>query len=147
MVPDLVIGIAALIGLFGWGLEGLIVGAVGAYALAMVLGSVFWAFSGGLLSRKVRKSTAVRFVALHDQLISAAFPNASYAERQRSVEMCLEKIFRRAAIDDNSMNLDAGLNRTAIQAAAAALIAEEQRSEMKALIASLEQHIEREMYQ
>ena len=147
MVPYLVIGIAALIGLFGWGIKGLIVGTVGAFVLAMVLGLIFTAFSGGLLPRKVRKSTASSFVALNDELISAAFPNASHMERQRSIEKCLEKIFKRAAIDNKSMNLEAGMDRTAIQAAAATLIAEEQRSEMKALIASLEQHVEREMYQ
>ena len=147
MVPHLVIGIAALVGLFGWGFKGLIVGAAGAFVLAMVLGLVFTVFSGGLLPRKVRKNTASSFIALHDKLVSAAFPNTSQAEHQRSIERCLEKIFKRAATDNKSMNLEAGMDRSAIQAAAAALVAEEQRSEMKALFASLEQHIEREMYQ
>ena len=146
MVPYLVIGVAALIGLFGWSLKGLIVGAVGAFVLNMLLGVVLTLFSGGLLPRKVRKETASSFITLHNELIHSAFPNTSQIQLQKLIEGRIEKIFKRANIDNKSMNLEAGVDRTAIQAAVVVLISEEQRSEMKTLLASLEQHIEREMY-
>jgi len=146
MVPYIVIGIAALVGLFGWGLKGLIVGAVGGWVFNMALGLVLTLFSGGLLPRKVRKQAASSFIALHGAMIQRAFPNKTQPQLLRSIEERIEAIFKRASIDNKSMNLEAGMDRGAIQAAAAALVAEEQQGEMKDLIAALEQHIERELY-
>ena len=90
--------------------------------------------------------TASSFITLHYEVIRSAFPSSSQTELQKSIEGCIERIFKRATMDNKSMDLGAGLDRTAIQAAAQAIISEEQRSEMKTLFASLEHHIEREMY-
>ena len=146
MVPYIVIVVAALIGLFGWGLKGLIIGAVGSWLFNMALGLVLTFFSGGLLPKKVRKQAASSFIALHDAIVQRAFPSTAAPQLQRSIEETIEAIFKRAAVDNRSMNLEAGMDKGAIQAAAAALVAEEQRSEMKDVIAALEQHIERELY-
>ena len=94
----------------------------------------------------MRKETAIYFITLHPELARNAFPNTSEAGLQKSVERSIESIFKRAVTDNKSMNLEARWDRTAIQAANAALIAEEPRPEMKAYLAALEQHIEREMY-
>jgi hypothetical protein len=146
MLPYLVIGVAALIGLFGWGLKGLIIGAIGGVVFNLALGSLFTLFSGGLLPRKVRKQTACGFIVLHPDLVQSAFPDTSQTALQKAVERCVERIFKRAGTDNKSMNLEASLDRDAIQSAAFALIAEEQRPEMKAFFASLLQYIDREMY-
>ena len=146
MIPLVVIGVAALIGLFGWGLKGLIIGAVGGLVFNLALGSIFTLFSGGLLPRKIRKQTATGFIVLHPDLVQSAFPDASQTAIQKAVERCIEGIFRRAAKDNRSMDQAASLDRDAIQAAACVLIASEQRPEMKSLLASLLQYIEREMY-
>jgi len=146
MIPYLGIGVAALVGLFGWGLKGLLIGAIGGWGFSLLFGSILTLFSGGLLPRKVRKETAIYFITLHPELARNAFPNTSEAGLQKSVERSIESIFKRAVTDNKSMNLEARWDRTAIQAANAALIAEEPRPEMKAYLAALEQHIEREMY-
>jgi len=146
VIPLVVIGVAALIGLFGWGLKGLIIGAVGGLVFNLALGSIFTLFSGGLLPRKIRKQTATGFIVLHPDLVQSAFPDASQTAIQKAVERCIEGIFRRAAKDNRSMDQAASLDRDAIQAAACVLIASEQRPEMKSLLASLLQYIEREMY-
>lgn len=146
MIPHLVIGVAALVGLFGWGLKGLIIGAVGGVVFNFVLGSIFTLFSGGLLPRKVRKETAAGFMVLHPDLVQSAFPDTSQTAIQKTVERCIERIYKRAAKDNRSMDQAAFLDRDAIQAAASVLIAEEQRPEMKAFLTSLLQYIDREMY-
>lgn len=146
MIPYLVIGAAALVGLFGWGLKGLILGASGGLVFSLLFGTVLTLFSGGLLPRKVRKEAARRFIALHPDLAQSVFLEASQPATQRSVERCIEAIFKRATAGNKSMNLEAGWDRAAIQVAAAALIAEEPRPAMQAFLAALEQHIEREMY-
>ena len=101
MIPLLVIGVAALIGLFGWGLRGLIIGAVGGVVFNLALGSIFTLFSGGLLPRKVRKQTAAGFIVLHPDLVQSAFPDTSQTAIQKAVERCIEGIFRRAATDNS----------------------------------------------
>lgn len=146
MIPFLVIGAAALIGLFGWGVKGLIIGAVGGVVFNLALGSISMLFSGGLLPRKVRKQTAAGFIVLHPDLVKSAFPDASQAAIQKTVERCIVGIFRRAAKDNRSMDQAAYLDSDAIQAAASVLIAEEKRPEMKTFLASLLQYIDREMY-
>ena len=142
MLPYLVIGVAALIGLSGWGLKGFIIGAIGGVVVDFALGSLFTLFSGGLLPRKVRKQTASEFIALYADLVQSAFPDTSQTARQKTVEGCIERIFKRAATDNKSMNLEAALYRDAIQSAASAIIAEEQRPEMKVFFASLLQYID-----
>lgn len=146
MIPYLVIGVSALIGLLGWGLKGLILGAVGGWILNMVFGTVLMLASGGLVPRKVRKQAASRFIALYGDLARGAFPDALESALQKSVERSIEAIFKRAASDNRSMDLNAALSRAAIQDAAGALIAEEQGSEMRTFLIKLEEHIEREMY-
>ena len=146
MVPYLVIGVAALLGLFGWGLKGLILGAIGGWLFTLLLGAALLLFSGGLLPRKERKQVASRFIAIHRDLARSAFPGESERELQRAVERYIEGIFRRASSDNNSMDLDAALDRKAIRAAASALITEERRPQMKSFLGALEEHIEKEMY-
>jgi len=146
MVPYLVIGVATLIGLFGWGLKGLILGAIGGWLFNLLLGGILLLFSGGLVPRKVRKQATRRFIVIHRDLARSAFPDAAERELQRAVERYIEGIFKRASIDNKSMDLDAGWDRAAIQAAAAALIAEERRPEIKSFLTALEEHIEKEMY-
>lgn len=146
MIPYLVIGIAALIGLLGWGMEGLIFGAIGGFIFSPIFGSLLTLCSGGLLPRKVRKQTAARFMALYPDLVQRAFPNTPETERQELVEGFIEGIFKRSVIDSKSMHMEAGWNRNAIQDATAKLIAEEQHPDMKTFLASLEQYIEQEMY-
>ena len=128
------------------GLTGLIVGAIGGYVFNLLFGSVLTLFSGGLLPRKVRKQTAFSFIRLHPELTRSIFPNASESALQKSVERSIERIFKRAVTDNKSVDLEAAWERTAVQAAADALIAVEQRPEMKTFLTLLVQHIEREMY-
>lgn len=146
MIPYLVIVVAGLVGLFGWGLKGGVLGAVGAWILSLILGGVVGLLSGGLLPRKVRREAASGFISSYGDLARGVFPNALEPALQKSVEHWIERIFRRAARDSESMDLEAALERAAIQAAAAALIAEEPRPQMKSFLTALEEHIEKEMY-
>ena len=145
-MPHLVIGILALVGLFGWGLKGLILGAIAGFVFNLLFGSLLTMLSGGLLPRKLRKQTASRFIILYPELAQNVIPNTSERSLQKSVERSIEAIFKRSGTDNRSLDLVAALDITAIRAAAAALISEEQRPEMKKFLDSLEQHIEREMY-
>ena len=146
MLPYIVIGIAAIVGLFGWGFKGLIFGALCGWIFNMVLGLSLTLFSGGLLPRKVRRQAASSFIISHEALVQRALSNVARANLQQTVEQHIEAIFKRAAIDNKHLNLEHGLDRVTIQSAAAALVAEAQQTEMKELIAALEQHVEEVMY-
>lgn len=146
MGPYALIFISALIGLFGWGFKGLIIGAVGAHLAAIIFGVVLTSLSGGLLPRKVRKKAASDFVARHEDLIRAAFPKTPQGEYQRTIEKAIERIFERAMADNKSADLLASMTLGAIQSATASIISEEQGHEMKTLLSALGEHIERDMY-
>jgi hypothetical protein len=146
VIPYVVIGIAAVIGLFGWGVSGLILGAFAGYVLNMVLGLVFGLLSGGLLPRKVRRDTASTFIASHADEARRAFREASQLELQRLVEQRIERIFKRAAMDNKSMDLQAGLDRRAVAVAAAAVVTDEHNPEVKTLLIALAGHIDTHMY-
>jgi hypothetical protein len=111
MIPYVAIGIVALIGLFGWGLKGLIVGAITGYVFSVLLGLALVGISGGLLPRKVRQQTASSFIALHPDLVRSMFTNMSHSALQKAVEHSVESIFRRASKDSKSMHVTAFYDR------------------------------------
>lgn len=146
MIPYLVIGVAALIGLFGWGITGLVIGGIGAFVFNMIFGWVLRLISGGLLPRRMRREVAVNFIASDAQLVEAACPGLTGAQRLKYVETAIERIFRRAIVDNPSMNLEAGWTHEAVEAATMALVDQESRPEMKAFLIALWRRIEQDMY-
>ena len=146
MIPYLLIALLAIIGLFLWGLKGLVIGGVVGHIFSLLFGLILKLLSGGLLPRKVRRETARNFMALHPDLVRAAYPHLDESQSLRAVERAADSIFRKAVEENKSMNIEAAWTREAIQDATASLIDQETRPEMGQLLRSLLELIERDMY-
>ncbi len=83
---------------------------------------------------------------MYPDLCRRVFPRDSDAQLRKSIEQCIERIFKRAMIDAKSMHLKAGWDRGSFLAASAALISEEEHDDMKMFLTLLERHVEREVY-
>ena len=68
------IAVLAILGLFVGGLKGFLLGVVVGYVFSLLFGLVLTFLSGGLLLRRVRRDTAMNFIALYSDLVRAAWP-------------------------------------------------------------------------
>lgn len=146
MRPYGVAWLAALVGLFGWGLKGLVLGTVGGLLGAFLVGSLLALLGSGLLPRRIRKLTAARFVALHPDLTRRAFPSAQQTALLRSIEAGIERICWRAVTDNRSVSAADALGRDPLLAATTAVLAEEQNSDARAFLSALGEHLVQEWH-
>ena len=146
MIPILYIALLAILGLFVWGFKGLILGAVVGYVSSILFGRILILLSGGILPRKVRRDTAMNFIASHPDLVRATFPEIDETRLLRAIERVVDSIFRRAAMDNKSINQNFAFTRAAIRDATCSLVDEEPNPKMTELLLSLLDLIERDMY-
>ncbi|WP_447973808.1 hypothetical protein [Nitrospira sp. Kam-Ns4a] len=144
MVPYIVIGAAALIGLVGWGLNGALLGAVLGWAVNMLIGAAVWLIYGGALPRKVRAQTATHFLDNFLDTAAAAYPGLSPKAMQKAIEADIERIARIAM--EGAAAWQTGLEHDLVMAAAEKVVQEEEDPLRRELISALTQHLERTWY-
>ena len=146
LVPFIIIGIFGLIGLFIGRFYGLLIGVVGGYILVVFFGWIANRVSGGLLPRKVRRTTAINFLKLYSDVSKSTFPNLEEVGLIKEIEFQIERIYQTAVKLSPTMSPSGGWSLAEIQSVSDMLIKEESRPEMKELLGKLTLHLENELY-
>jgi hypothetical protein len=141
MLPYIIIGVFAFLGLLGWGVWGAMIGAGGGYFITLLLGSLSEWIQGGILPRKVRTGFAARFLLENPDVVARAFPSVSPAEVQSVIECAIEDICKRAASDNKAMNVKTAWTRSATLSAGYALAEEEEGPEKKVFLLELTEYL------
>lgn len=141
MLPYIIIGVFALIGLLVWGVWGLIVGSIGGYVITLLLGSLSERIQGGILPQKVRTDLAAKFIFENSEIVASAFPRISATEVESVVERAIEDICKKAASDNKSLNVQDAWTRSATLSAGYALAEAEEGTEKKVFLLALTEHV------
>ncbi|MBM4134126.1 MAG: hypothetical protein FJ245_10190 [Nitrospira sp.] len=145
MIPYLVIGIAALIGLVGWGLPGALLGGFLAWAANMLIGAVAWLVDRGAIPRKIREQTATEFLDIYRVMAAEVYPGLSRTAMQKAIESEIERIARTAM--EEAAAWQTGLEHDLLKTAADKLVQQEAVPLRRELINSLAMYLERRWYQ
>lgn len=95
-MPQIIIFIIALIGLFVHGVIGFFAwGAVG-YVLILILSRAMRGYSGGFLPREMREQTVINFISAHPEECKQAYPGKSAYEVNKAVTNLLEQFAQQA---------------------------------------------------
>ena len=146
MIPYLLIIVAAAIGFFAYGLPGLVIGTIAGYLISLAIGMIGKVVYGGLVPRQEKTKIAANFIRLRPHLIEAAHPNLGPSEQHKVVEGTIERIFRRSVLDSQSVHLEAGWSRSAMQETVYALIQEEADPKKQDFLLGLMRQIEEDFY-
>jgi hypothetical protein len=98
MVPYILIGIVALIGLLAGGFAGLVAGGVIGFVLTLAIGTIVNWSRGGSLPRKVRRALVVNLLTNHPQVVEAALPNSHGDLLYQELERAVERVVQRAIV-------------------------------------------------
>ena len=146
MAPYIVILACAIIGLFLWGVKGLILGAILGYVLTVLFGLSLMGISGGILPRPVRRDTARSFLRSHPEIVEELFPDARPSERQKLLEQEIERIIRTGIKLSPALDPKGGYRSGDVQIAVDTLVEQEVDSLKKKLLVALGEHIQKEWY-
>ena len=144
MIPYVVIGIVALIGLAGWGMRGALVGLAIAWSGSLIIGLVAWLTDRGIVPRKARAVSAKRFLLENHAVAQLAYPGISEDALQRRIETDIETVFR-ASVRQAPLELT-GTEYDLVSAAAQRLYLSESDPARRTLITALSRHILSNMY-
>lgn len=133
MNPWVLNGVAALVGLAGWGIGGGILAFVIAWSISMLIGQVSIWIDGGILPKSIRKQTAKSFLETHRETAIAAYPGLNDHALQKAIECEIEDICKTAA---------GRLEYDQVMAAAQQLEKEEVNPLRRYLITAIGRHLE-----
>lgn len=145
MIPYLVIGVVALIGLVGWGLPGAVIGGFLAWAANMLIGAGTWLVDRGAIPQKVREQTAAEFLDAYRGIAIKVYPGLSPTAMQKAIESEIEQVARTAM--KGAAVWQTGLEHDLVKRAAEELVQGESEPLRRELVNSLAKHLERSWYQ
>ncbi len=96
MVPYVLIGIFAVIGLFLWGLWGLLGGAVVGFLIVMAISSLLFVKNRGYVPKKIKRESAEKFIQEYEDVVKKVYPDLSTQALQHQIESEIESIFFKA---------------------------------------------------
>lgn len=144
MGPKALIAAAAIIGLIGWGGLGLVVGAVGGFAVTVVIGILVRKFGGGMIPPSERRELAESVAFRHPDVVEAAYPDVPKTERVDTLEEDAEAIAERA-VKLAPANEDVWMQGNVLRAVEE-LAREQETQEARALYECLEREILEDWY-
>lgn len=142
--PAGVIALGAVVGLIGWGVGGLVIGAVAGIALSFLVGIVVNWWQGGPVPRKHRHELVRKVLTQDRDTIGPAYPNLDESDWFEAVEEDLNAIIERAASQAPSPG--SVWNAENMLRAATNLAFEQETEERKELYRVLGGHIQSEWY-
>ncbi len=146
MAPYVTVILCAVVGYAIHGILGCVIGAGVGWCVSMVIGSIAFWISGGLLPRKARGQSAALFYMNHQPLVDSCIPGIGESEKLRLIEGLIERVFKRATIEAPMLSKTMGMSKRELEAAVMGETQDEPDPEVRKLLEALQEHILGTMY-